>query len=92
MPEVRAPVYSDTIITITVKRPVLSKEQALAIRHYLLEGLNIPVELLDDEELLAVVKDGYILSGIERKEPKKGFLKDIRRLYEVDDVVKVWID
>jgi len=33
----------------------------------------MPVELLDDEELLAVVKDGYILSRIERKELKKGF-------------------
>jgi len=52
----------------------------------------MPVELLDDEELLAVVKDGYILSGIERKELKKGFLEDVRRFYEVDDVVKVWID
>jgi len=92
MPEARAPVYSDTITTITVKRPVLSKEQALVIRHYLLGGPNIPVELLDDEELLAVVKDGYILSGIERKEPKKGFLEDVRRLYEVGNTVKVWID
>ena len=47
------------------------------------------VELLDNEELLAIVKDGYILSGIERKEPKKGFLKDVRRFYEVDNVVTV---
>ena len=92
MPEARAPVYSDTTITITAKRPVLSKEQALVIRHYLLGGPNMPVELLDDEELLAVVKDGYILSRIERKELKKGFLEDVRRLYEVDDTVKVWID
>ena len=52
----------------------------------------MPVELFDDEELLAVVKDGYILSGIERKEPKKGFLEDVRRLYEVGNTVKVWID
>jgi len=41
---------------------------------------------------LAVVKDGYILSRIKRKEPKKGFLEDVRRFYEVDDAVKVWID
>ena len=54
--------------------------------------MNIPVELLDDEELLAIVKDGYILSRIERKELKKGFLKDIRRFYKVDNAVKVWID
>jgi len=50
------------------------------------------VELLNNEELLAIVKDGYILSGIKRKEPKKGFLKDIRRFYKVDNIVKVWID
>jgi len=50
------------------------------------------VELLDNEELLAVVNNGYILSGIERKELKKGFLEDVRRFYEVDNVVKVWID
>jgi hypothetical protein len=47
------------------------------------------VELLDDEELLAVVEDGYILSGI-RKGPVS--LRDVRRLYEADAVVKVWID
>jgi len=52
----------------------------------------MPVKLFDNEELLAVVKDGYILSGIERKELKKGFLEDIRRLYKVDNAVKVWID
>ena len=35
------------------------------------------VELLDNEELLVIVNDGYILSRIESKELKKGFLKDI---------------
>ena len=50
------------------------------------------VELLNNEKLLAIVKDGYILSGIERKELKKGFLEDVRRFYKVDNVVKVWID
>ena len=49
----------------------------------------MPVELLDNEELLAIVKDGYILSRIERKELKKGFLEDVRRFYEVDNTVKV---
>ena len=52
----------------------------------------MPVKLLDNEELLAVVKDGYILSRIERKELKKGFLEDIRRFYKVDNTIKVWID
>jgi len=49
----------------------------------------MPVELLDNEELLAIVKDGYILSRIERKELKKGFLEDVRRFYEVDNTIKV---
>jgi len=50
----------------------------------------MPVELLDNEELLAIVKDGYILSGIERKELKKGFLEDVRRFYKVEDnIIKV---
>jgi len=61
-------------------------------RLYFLKGPNIPVELLDNKELLAVVKDGYILSRIERKELKKGFLEDIRRFYKVDNTIKVWID
>ena len=64
----------------------------MVIRYYLLGGPNIPVKLLDNEELLVIVKDGYILSRIERKELKKGFLKDIRRFYKVDNAVKVWID
>ena len=41
---------------------------------------------------MAIVKDGYILSRIERKELKKGFLEDVRRFYKVDNAVKVWID
>jgi len=47
------------------------------------------VELLNNEELLAVVNNGYILFRIERKELKKGFLKDIRYFYKVDNTVKV---
>ena len=43
---------------------------------------------------MAVVKDGYILSGINKG--KKGnsgtFVKQVRRLYEVDDGVKAWIE
>jgi len=49
----------------------------------------MPVKLLDNEEILAIVKNSYILSRIERKELKKGFLKDIRRFYKVDNTVKV---
>ena len=43
---------------------------------------------------MAVVKDGYILSGIKIKsnKPEEGFPKRVRRLYEVNDAVKVWID
>ena len=29
-------------------------------------GLNIPVEFLDDEELVVVIEDGYLLSGVYR--------------------------
>jgi len=32
----------------------------------------MPVKLLDDEELLAVVEDGYILSGIKGNRLKQG--------------------
>jgi hypothetical protein len=93
MPEVRAPVPNQRgiIITITVKRPILLKEQALVIQYRLRGGPNIPVELLDNKELLAVVEDGYLLSGIGEDKGRVS-LQDVRRLYEVEDVVKVWID
>jgi hypothetical protein len=51
----------------------------------------MPVELLDDKELLAVVEDGYLLSGIG-KDKGRVSPQDVRRLYEVEDAVKVWID
>ena len=51
----------------------------------------MPVELLDNEELLAVVKDGYILSRIEEDQGPVS-LQEVRRLYEADNAVKVWID
>jgi hypothetical protein len=55
MPEARAPVFSDRLATtITAKLPVLSREQALAIQDRLQGGPNIPVELLDNEKLLAI--------------------------------------
>jgi hypothetical protein len=93
MPEARAPVYDRLVTTITAKRPVLSKEQAQVIQRCLQGGPNIPVELLNNEELLAVVEDGYVLSGITRyKSPTKESLQEVRCLYEVDDAVKVWID
>jgi hypothetical protein len=93
MPEVRAPVPNQrgTTTTITVKRPILLKEQALAIQHRLRGGPNMPVELLDDKELLAVVEDGYLLFGIGEDKGRVS-PQDVRRLYEVEDAVKVWID
>jgi hypothetical protein len=62
MPEARAPVPNQrgTTTTITVKRPILLKEQALAIQHRLRGCPNIPVELLDNKELLAVRR--YIIN------------------------------
>jgi len=92
MPEARAPVLRGrTTTTITAKRPVLSKEQALVIQDRLQGGLNMPVELLDNEELLAVVEDGHILSGIKEYEGQVS-VQEVRRLYEADAAVKVWID
>ena len=92
MPEARAPFFNGLVTTITAKRLVLSKEQAQAIQHRLQGGPNIPVELLDDAELLAVVVDGYVLSGIGEYAKWEGSLEEVRQLYEVDNAVKVWID
>ena len=66
MPEVRVPLYrkGTGITTVIAKLPVLSKKDIKAIRARLRKGVNIPIEELDNEELLAVVEDGYILSGI----------------------------
>jgi hypothetical protein len=93
MPEARAPVPNQrgTTITITAKQPILLKEQALVIQHRLGGGLNMPVKLLDNKELLAVVEDGYLLSRIGEDKGRVS-LQDVRRLYEVEDAVKVWID
>jgi hypothetical protein len=40
---------------------------------------------------LAVVEDGYLLSGIGEDKGRVS-PQDVRRLYEVEDAVKVWID
>ena len=70
MPEARAPLYrkGTGMTTVTAKLPVLSKKDATAIRARLRKGANIPIEELDDEELLAVVEDGHVLSGITKQE------------------------
>ena len=76
------------------KLPVLTRKEVKAIRPRLYNWVNIPIEFLDDEELLAVVEDSYLFSGID-KQPirnKDIFAKEVRRLYETDDGVKVWID
>jgi len=49
----------------------------------------MPIKLLDNEELLAVIEDGYILSRIKGNRLKQGFSKEVRRLYKVDNIVKV---
>jgi len=66
MPEVRVPLYREGIgiITVIAKLPVLSKKDIKAIRPRLGNWANIPIEFLDNEELLAVVKDSYLLSRI----------------------------
>jgi hypothetical protein len=60
----------------------------LVIQYRLRGGPNIPVKLLDDKELLAVVEDGYLLSRISEDKGRIS-LQDIRRLYEVEDTIKV---
>ena len=51
---------------MTAKLPVFSRKEAQEIRMQLHHGPNIPVEFLDDEELVVVIEDGYLLSGVYR--------------------------
>ena len=55
------PVEADNGIlkTVTAKLLVLSKKEAQQLR--LRQGPNIPIEFLDDDELLDVVVDGHSL-------------------------------
>ena len=80
--------------TVTAKLPVLSKKDTKAIRARLRKGINIPIEELDDEELLAVVEDGHVLSGITKQEIEnwKIFAEEVRHLYKANDGVRVWIN
>jgi len=79
---------------VIAKLPVLTRKEVKAIRPRLYNWANIPIEFLDNEELLAVVEDGYLLSGIDNQpvKDKNAFTEEVRRLYEADDGVKVWID
>ena len=82
---------------MTAKLPVFSRREARVIGIYLRKGLNIPVKFLDNNELLAVVEDGYILSRVPIialiSDSRRGiFAKVVRGLYKVDDRVKVWIN
>ena len=67
------------------------KKDVKTIRIYLSGGPNAPVDLLDDKELLAVIEDGYIFFRIKNiaKVGEKKFTEEVRRLYEVNDRVKV---
>jgi len=51
-------------MTMTAKLPAFSKREAQEIGTALNQGPNVPVEFLNDEEHLAVVEDGYTLSGV----------------------------
>ena len=68
MPEVRAPLYRESIeiTTVTAKLLVLSKKDVKAIRPCLYKGINLLIKFLNNEEVLAVVGDSYILSSISR--------------------------
>jgi len=66
IPEARVP-YDPRLLlinTVIAKLPVLTKKDARAIRARLRNGPDIPIEFVDDEELLAAVEDSYILSVI----------------------------
>ena len=78
--------------TVIAKLPVLSKKDTKAIRARLRKGINIPIEELDNEELLAVVEDGHILSGITKQEIEnwKIFAEEVRYLYKANNGVRVW--
>ena len=79
---------------VIAKLPVLSKKDIRTIRPRLGNWANILIEFLDDEELLAVVEDSYLLSGINNQpvKDKNAFIEEVRRLCKADDGVKVWID
>jgi len=93
MPEVKVPLYrkGTGMTTVTAKLPVLSKKDIKAIRARLRKGINIPIEELDNEELLAVVEDGHILSGITKQEIEnwKIFTEEVRHLYKANNRVRV---
>jgi len=96
MPETKAPLYREGIRTTIVitKLPVLSKKDIKAIRPRLGNWTNIPIEFLDNKELLAIVEDGHLLSRIGNQpvKDKNTFIEKVRRLYKTDNKVKVWID
>jgi len=94
MPEARAPIYQEVTTTVIAKLPILTRKEVKAIRPRLYNWANILIEFLDNEELLAVVEDSYLLSGIDKQliRNKDIFVKEVRRLYKTDDGVKVWID
>ena len=82
MPEARMPVEDadGTLKTVTAKLLVLSKKEAQQLR--LRQGPNIPIEFLDNDELLDVVVDGYSLYRVDSdRQIKKGFTGKVRRLY-----------
>jgi len=93
MPEVRVSLYrkGTGITTVIAKLPVLSKKDIKAIRARHRKGINIPIEELDNEELLAVVEDGHILSGITKQEIEnwKIFTEEVRHLYKANNRVRV---
>ena len=67
-----------------------NKEKARTIRPKLEGGPDKPIESLTNPELVAVIKDNYILSKIKgiRLPP----VRDIRRLYKTNRAIKNWMD
>jgi len=79
---------------VIAKLPVLTRKDIRAIRPRLRNWANIPIEFLDNEELLAVVEDGYVLIGMTEQEieNRQTFAEEVRHLYEANNGVRVWID
>jgi hypothetical protein len=94
MPEARAPILKDSrLTTISAKIPVVFKDQAYAVKGKLTKGLTFHFDEINGGEVIDLVRNGYLLSGIERGDfdrPDK-WAKEIKKIYETDQSVKTWI-
>jgi hypothetical protein len=94
MPEVKAPIFKDSrLTTVSVKIPVIFKDQAYAIKGKLIKGLTFHFDEINRGEVIDLVRNRYLLSGIKGGDfdrPDK-WVKEIKKIYETDQSVKTWI-